>query len=109
MYLSAVWSKLSASGIDWANGYTLQYFLARDGLRWGNPVGVWLSQFHTFILISQIGVLLFQGTFSLAVIFPKLRWIYVPAGLGLHTLIFVTLRAPFFSWIALYSVFIPLV
>jgi hypothetical protein len=107
MYLSAVWSKLSASGLDWANGYTLQYFLARNGLRWGNTLGVWLSQFHTFILLSQIGILLFQATFALAVIFPKLRWIYVPAGLLLHIGIYLTLKAPFFSWIALYAVFIP--
>ena len=107
MYSSAVWSKLSASGLDWANGYTLQYFLARNGLRWGNTLGVWLSQFHTFILLSQIGILLFQATFALAVIFPKLRWIYVPAGLLLHIGIYLTLNAPFFSWIALYAVFIP--
>jgi hypothetical protein len=51
--------------------------------------------------------LLFQATFSLAVIFPKLRWIYVPIGLCLHVGIFLTLSAPFFSWIALYAVFIP--
>ena len=107
MYASAVWSKLSASGLDWANGYTLQFYLARDGLRWGSPLGLWLSQFHTFILLSQIGVLLFQATFPLAVIFPKLRWIYVPAGLALHIGIFLTLKAPFFTWIALYVVFIP--
>jgi TQO small subunit DoxD len=107
MYLSAVWSKLSLSGLDWANGYTLQFYLARDGFRWGSPFGVWMSQFHLFILLGQIGVLLFQSTFALAVIFPKLRWIYVPAGLGLHVMIFLTLRAPFFQWIALYAVFIP--
>jgi hypothetical protein len=107
LYLSAVWSKLSASGLDWANGYTLQYYLARDGLRWGSSLGIWLSQFHTFILLSQIAVLLFQTTFSLAVIFPRLRWIYVPVGLALHLGIFLTLRAPFFSWIGLYVVFIP--
>jgi hypothetical protein len=107
MYLSAVTSKLWASGLDWANGYTLQYLLARDGFRWGSPLGVWLSQFHVLILLGQIGVLLFQATFALAVIFPKLRWIYVPAGLGLHVMIFLTLRAPFFQWIALYAVFIP--
>jgi hypothetical protein len=107
MYMSAVWSKLSASGLDWPNGYTLQFYLARDGLRWDSFLGVWLSQFHTLILLGQIGVLLFQATFALAVIFPKLRWIYVPAGLGLHVMIYLTLNAPFFSWIALYVVFIP--
>jgi hypothetical protein len=107
MYLSAVTSKLWASGLDWANGYTLQFYLARDALRWESDFGVWMSQFHLLVLLSQVGTLLFQATFSLAVIFPKLRWIYVPAGLALHVMIFLTLRAPFFQWIALYAVFIP--
>ena len=107
MYASAVWSKLGASGLDWANGFTLQYYLARDGLRWDSPLASWLSQYHVLILLSQYGVLLFQATFALAVIFPRLRWLYVPAGLCLHIGIYVTLKAPFFQWIALYAVFIP--
>ena len=107
MYASAVWSKLGTSGLDWANGFTLQYYLARDGLRWDSPLSYWLSQHHTLILLAQYGVLLFQATFALAVIFPKLRWIYVPAGLALHVMIYLTLRAPFFQWIALYAVFFP--
>jgi hypothetical protein len=107
MYLSAVWSKLSASGLDWANGYTLQFYLARDGLRFDRPLGVFFSQFHILALLMQIGVLLFQATFWAAVVFPKLRWIYIPLGLCFHTGIYLTLQAPFFHWIALYVVFIP--
>jgi len=107
MYASAVWSKLGASGLDWANGFTLQYYLAMDGMRRDSPLAYWLSQYHTLILLAQYGVLLFQATFALAVIFPKLRWLYVPAGLCLHIGIYVTLKAPFFQWIALYAVFIP--
>jgi uncharacterized membrane protein YphA (DoxX/SURF4 family) len=107
MYASAVWSKLGAGGLDWANGFTLQYYLAREGLRWESPLALWLSHHHIPILLAQYGVLLFQATFALPVIFPKLRWIYVPAGLCLHTGIFLTLKAPFFTWMALYTVFIP--
>jgi hypothetical protein len=107
MYLSAVFSKLSMSGLDWPNGFTLQYYLAQDGLRWDSPLAVWLSHYHMLIVLAQYGVLLFQATFSLAVIFPKLRWFYVPGGLFLHTFIFLTLTAPFFEWIALYVVFVP--
>jgi uncharacterized membrane protein YphA (DoxX/SURF4 family) len=106
MYLSAVWSKLWA-GHDWPNGFTLQYYLIHDGLRWNSPFALWLSQFHTLIWAGQLGVVAFQATFCLAVIFPILRWIYVPAGLALHTFIFLSLKAPFFGWMALYSVFIP--
>jgi hypothetical protein len=106
MYLSAVWSKLW-QGLDWPNGFTLQYYLIHDGLRWDSPFALWLSQFHTLIWLGQLMVIAFQATFALAVIFPILRWLYVPAGLMLHTFIFLSLKAPFFSWMALYSVFIP--
>jgi hypothetical protein len=107
MYLSAVVSKLSAAGLDWANGFTLQYYLARDGLRWDSQLALWMSQHHDLILVGQFGVLLFQATFALAVVFPVLRWIYVPSGLMMHLMIYLTLRAPFFQWMALYAVFIP--
>lgn len=107
MYASAVWSKMRESGLDWPNGFTLQYYLAQDSLRWGNALGYWLSQQHLLVMLGQYGVLLFQATFALAVIFPRLRWIYVPAGLALHIGIYLTLTAPFFQWIALYAVFIP--
>src|SRR5690606_31706707 len=62
MYMSAVIGKLFHGGLDWANGYTLQYYLARDGIRHGRELGVWLSQFHDLVWLMQIGVLLFQAT-----------------------------------------------
>lgn len=49
----------------------------------------------------------FQLTFVLAVIFPMLRWIYVPMRLSMHFGILFTLNAPFIQWIVLYVVFIP--
>ena len=106
-YLSAVFSKMTHSGLDWANGYTLQWFLARAGSAEGHGLAMWLSHYHTLVMLGQIGVLLFQSTFVLCVIFPKLRWIYVPVGLLLHTTIYITLGAPFFTWMGLYAVFIP--
>jgi hypothetical protein len=107
MYLSAVRGKLSHGGLDWANGFTLQYALARDGLRWDSPLALWLSQFHLPVMALQFAVLAFQGTFAVAMIFPKSRWFYVPAGLMFHIGIYLTLRAPFVQWIALYVVFVP--
>ena len=49
----------------------------------------------------------FQVTLALAVIFPRLRWIYVPLGLGFHAGNWILLNAPFPEWMALYAVFIP--
>jgi hypothetical protein len=107
MYISAVAMKMQAGGHDWMNGFTLQYYLIQDGLRWGSPLALWFAQHHYVILLAQYGVILFQGTFWLAVLFPKLRWVYVPAGLCLHLGILFTLNAPFYQWIVLYAVFIP--
>lgn len=107
MYLSAVLSKLVFVGPNWLNGFTLQAHLIRDGLRWDSPLGIWLAQHHLLVLGLQYMTVLFQGSFALAVIFPKLRWIYVPLGIAFHVGIYLTLRAPFPQWIALYVVLIP--
>jgi hypothetical protein len=107
MYLSAVISKTLNGGGEWHNGFTLQYYLIQDGIRWDSPLALWLAQHHGVILLLQWFVLLFQATFALAVVFPRLRWVYVPVGLALHVGIYLTLTAPFFQWIVLYAVFIP--
>ena len=79
IYLSAVLSKLVfEGGLDWLNGYTLQYYLIQDTLRKGTLLGGWFSQHHYLVMLSQYVVVAFQVTFALAVIFPRLRWIYVP-------------------------------
>lgn len=107
MYASAAYSKIVIGGLDWPNGFTLQYYLAGQGLENGAPLGVWLSQFHYFVLASQWGVLLFQLTFFLSMLFPQLKWVYVPAGMFMHVAIYWLLAAPFFQWMALYAAFIP--
>ena len=108
MYLSAVISKHHVSGWGWANGFTLQAYLIQDGLRWGSPLALWAAQFHTLIWLAQLVVLGFQGTFWVTLIFPRTRWLYLPLGLVFHTIIYVTLQAPFWQWMVLYVVFIPL-
>jgi hypothetical protein len=107
MYWSAVFSKLSRSGLDWANGFTLQWYLARNAMEKDGAIGFWLSHHHDFIMLTQIAVLFFQATFFVCILFPKLRWIYAPVGLLFHIGIYVTLGAHFFTWIALYSIFVP--
>jgi hypothetical protein len=107
MYLSAVWMKLSKNGLDWPNGFTLQFYMAQDGLKGDRPLALWLSHWHWLLFLGQWVVLVFQATFSLAVMFPRLRFIYVPLGLFFHCANWITLGAPFPQWIALYVVFIP--
>lgn len=107
VYVSSAYVKLLRAGYAWANGYTLQYYLLEDGLLWHRPLGVWMAgQHETVVLLSWI-TLLFEATFILVMLFPRLRWIYVPIGFGLHAGIYVLMDAPFFELMALYAVFVP--
>ena len=112
IYLSAAISKLSVDGdglfsAAWMNGYTLQYYLISDGSQWGSDLGVWLGQFHVPAIVSSWFAVLFEATFFLTLIFPRLIWVYIPLGAALHTGIWMAQRAPFFQYIAIYAVFIP--
>ena len=107
VYLDAGLSKMEEAGLDWMNGYTLQYYLAQDAMRWGSDLGLWLSQHHTLVKIMSWGSALFELTFFLVLFFPWLAIVYVPVGISIHTGIYITMSAPFFTYIALYSVFVP--
>jgi hypothetical protein len=107
MYISAVLSKLVFRGPDWMNGFTLQAYLVMDALRWGSDLGLWIAQYHWLVFLMQWVTVIFQATFVLPVLFPRLLWIYAPLGLFFHIGIYVLMRAPFWHWIALYVVFVP--
>jgi hypothetical protein len=112
VYLSAGLNKLVVDGpglftLKWMNGYTLQYYLIKDGLMWGSDLGVWIGQQHVLVLLFSVIAIVFETTFFLVLIFPKLIWLYIPAGAAFHMGIYMAQRAPFFQYIALYAAFIP--
>lgn len=107
VYLSAATSKLATSGLDWVNGYTLQFFMLRDGVRWDSQIGIWLGQHYPLALVASWVTVLFETTFVLVLLVPALALVYLPIGVGLHTGIYLTQRAPFFQFVTLYSVFVP--
>ena len=107
IYLDAAVHKMFRAGLDWMNGYTLQFYLIADGLKRGSDIGVWLGQQHTLAWLLSWVTMLFEATFFSVLIYPMLGWIYVPAGLALHTGMCVTGVACFYQYVALYTVFIP--
>jgi hypothetical protein len=105
-YLSAAWFKLTNGGLDWFNGYTLSYYMLMDGTRYDMALGLWLAGHPGLLQVLSVGAALFEATFVLAVLFPRVAWAYVLAGTAMHLVIFATQRAPFFTFIALYIVFL---
>jgi DCC1-like thiol-disulfide oxidoreductase len=106
IYLSAGLNKIGRAGLDWVNGYTLQYYLLRDGL-WDSNLAVWLAHRPSLVWITSLATVVFEVTFFLILIFPKLAWLYIPAGVIFHIAIYVMMGAPFFQFIAIYAVFVP--
>jgi hypothetical protein len=107
MYLSAIVSKLTRGGIDWANGISLQYYMILEFHKNDSDLAHYASGFHNLLRFAEYFVLIFQATFFLILFFPRLKWIYLPLGIVFHVVIYVTLRAPFPQWIAMYVVYIP--
>ena len=112
VYLDSAISKLGMGGsdrigLDWVNGYTLQYHLIDEGMRYGTDSAMWLGQQHLLVTLMSWASLLFEASFFLVVLFPVLAVIYLPLGIAFHTGIYFTLNAPFFQWLVLYAVFIP--
>lgn len=70
IYLSAALSKLDKAGLDWMNGYTMQYYSFQDGLRWNIPLGIWLGQQHYIAWFLSWVAILFESTFFLVLLFP---------------------------------------
>ena len=107
VYLDSGMSKLLKGGVNWMNGYTLQYYLWQDGLKWERPFGIWFAQQHALAVLSSWVAILFEVTFPIVLIFPKLVWLYIPLGASFHGGIYLAQKAPFLKYIPSYSVFIP--
>ncbi len=109
VYLSAVIAKVAYNhySLDWANGFTLQYYMIQDNIRKDLPLALFVSQFHLLILLGQYLVLAYQATYWLAVPFARLRWFYIPIGVIFHLANYFILYAPFPQWIVLLSAYIP--
>jgi hypothetical protein len=120
IYLSAGYHKLMASGLDWMNGWTLQYYMLQDSLRWGSNlsgtvpaysgepgVGIWIGQQHMLAKIMSWCSILFETLFWVVLVIPRLALLFLPIGIGFHIGIYVIQRAPFLSFVWLYAVFVP--
>jgi uncharacterized membrane protein YphA (DoxX/SURF4 family) len=106
MYLSAGISKLVNGGPRWLNGYTLAFYIGDNALERGSALGVWLAQHLLLLQIMSFGAVALELGFGGVLVWPRLVWLFVLAGAGLHTGIYVLQRAPFPQMIALYVVFI---
>ena len=99
-------SKLLDGGLAWMNGATLQQMVLTDYVRHGMPAGLWLAQSFWLCVAGAVMTILVEVFFFVAVFVTGARKYLLPAGAALHIGIYVTMAAPFFTWVALYAAFV---
>lgn len=84
IYFSAGLCKLRASGWRWADGVSLQRWLAYYHLRDGSALTLKLAASRGLCRLAAGLALGFELTFWLVIPFPVLEWVYLPAALCFH-------------------------
>jgi hypothetical protein len=91
-YLSAGVEKLLTAGPQWADGRSLQTYLIEHYLYSGRTQGLFLAKRPWLCRMVSAGVLSWELSFWLVLIFPVMTWIYVIAGVLFHAATAVTMR-----------------
>ena len=105
VYLSAGLWKITRGRAEWLNGYTMQYYLLLDGNWHGVPLAITVARAHWIGVASAVITIAFELTFAVCVLFPRTAPVYLATGVGLHTGIWLLMRATFFQMLALYAAF----
>ena len=90
------------------NGATLQQMVLTDYVRHGMPGGLWLAQNFWLCVAGSVVTIAVEVFFFVAVFVAGARKYLLPAGAALHVGIYLTMAAPFFTWIALYLTFVDI-
>jgi hypothetical protein len=106
IYFSAAKIKWEMAGSDWANGFTIRWYLVYESVKKNIALGYELAQHQFLSVLMSWGTLFFEATFFLILIFPFLKRIYVPIGIALHAGIFFLMKVVFFQYLALFSAFV---
>ena len=107
VYLDSGLQKLYFSGLDWMNGSTLGYYLVSDGVNRGSQLAGLLLAHPEFVRYFSIASVIFETTFWLVLLEPRLAWVYVPVGLSFHFANAILQIATIWEFMVVYVVFIP--
>ena len=105
-YFSSGSAKMLNGGLAWWHGATLQTIVLTDYVRFGMPAGLWLIQNFWLCVVASVTTVIVEIFFFVAVFVAASRKYVLMAGLALHMGIYLTMAAPFFTWMALYVLFI---
>ncbi len=80
-------TKLAQAGGEWINGYTLQGIMLEFDAPWTS----FFAQHRVPLVFLSAGILSLQTTFPLVLLFPRLRWLYLPSAALFHVVAWKTM------------------
>ena len=78
----------------------------RNRVRYSMPAGLWLIQNFWLCVAAAAATIVVETFFFVAVFLPASRKYVLASGVWMHTGIYVTMAAPFFTWMTMYGVFV---
>jgi hypothetical protein len=106
-YLSAAGSKLYYGGLRWFNGYTMAFHYLGIGVLHDREAAIFMASLSPRMhIVPSVLAFLFELTFVVAVLVPRVAWFYVLAGVCFHLGVYLTMEIAFFQTIVLYCVFV---
>lgn len=93
--------KLQYSGLAWATSDNLRWVLytASDS-QGGNDIGLFVADHPLLTHLFAWWTLFVEVGFAIVLFYPWMRWFMVPAVIGLHTGIWLTMNLNYIAWIA---------
>jgi uncharacterized membrane protein YphA (DoxX/SURF4 family) len=95
-YFSTGITKLLSGGLQWMNGYTLQFAIFKNAIS-RQPLGMWLAHQHTLCIFLSIGTILFETLFFVSLFLPRLAPLFFAGGLLFHLGLYFTSGHPFYE------------
>jgi len=98
-YFSTGITKLLAGGLQWMNGYTLQFAIFRNAISRAAyaPLGLWMAQQHTLCIIVSIATILFETFYFVSIFLPRWAPLFFASGVLFHLMLWLTSGHPFFE------------
>jgi len=98
-YFSTGITKLLAGGLQWMNGYTLQFAIFRNAISRAAyaPLGLWMAHQHTLCILVSIATILFETFFFVSLFLPRLAPLFFAGGILFHLMLYLTSGHPFFE------------
>ena len=105
-YFGAGFTKIMKDPL-WVDGHTVQAILLKQHLQHDLNLGLPIAEWHLLCLAMSLAVIAFELTFFLGVLVPRLRWLYIIGGIGMHLGFFLMVGANFLIYFAFtYLIFI---